>query len=223
MKKGKDGIYNRYVKRILDITVSLAAILILSPLLLVLTVAGAIAMRGNPFFVQERPGKIDPGTGREKIFKLVKYRTMSNQKDSSGKLLPDGKRLNGYGLFLRKTSLDELPELFGVLAGHLSLVGPRPLLTEYLPYYTAAERERHTVRPGLTGWAQVNGRNMVEWTKRFALDIDYVRKISFPLDMKILFLTAKKVLSKSDIAEDTSVTEGNFAEIRKSQMGSIAK
>jgi lipopolysaccharide/colanic/teichoic acid biosynthesis glycosyltransferase len=194
----------------------LIALIVLSPLLLILCIVGAIAMRGNPLFRQLRPGKKGKD-GKEKIFKLIKFRTMSNAKDENGKLLPDSKRLNKYGKFLRSTSLDELPELWNILVGDMSIVGPRPLLVEYLPYYTEDERKRHDVRPGLTGLAQVSGRNNVEWERRFQLDVEYVRNISFINDIKIVLLTIKKVLGKSDVSKDTSKSEGNFAEIRKKQ------
>lgn len=208
--------YAKFFKRFLDFSLSLIALIVLSPLLLILCIVGAIAMRGNPLFRQLRPGKKGKD-GKEKIFKLIKFRTMSNAKDENGKLLPDNKRLNKYGKFLRSTSLDELPELWNILVGDMSIVGPRPLLVEYLPYYTEDERKRHDVRPGLTGLAQVSGRNNVEWERRFQLDVEYVRNISFINDIKIVLLTIKKVLGKSDVSKDTSKTEGNFAEIRKKQ------
>ena len=152
-------------------------------------------MKGNPFFTQLRPGK------NEKIFKLIKFRTMSNARDKDGKLLPDNIRLNKYGKLLRSTSLDELPELINILIGDMSIVGPRPLLVEYLPYYTEEEKHRHDVRPGLTGLAQVNGRNFVEWDKRLAYDIQYVNELSFVNDIKIIFSTVGKVLKRSGVAE----------------------
>lgn len=210
--------YKQFFKRFYDVVLSGIALIALSPLLLILTIVGAIAMHGNPFFVQPRPGKIDPKTGEERIFPLVKFRTMSNKKDSDGNLLPDSVRLNKYGKFLRRTSLDELPELFSIFIGDLAIIGPRPLLIEYLPWYTETERHRHDVRPGLTGWAQVHGRNSVDWDTRFALDVEYVNNLTFSLDVKIFFATIKKVLNRSDIAEDTRATEGNFAQIRKAQM-----
>lgn len=172
---------------------------------------------GNPFFLQKRPGKKDKN-GRERIFHLVKFRTMNNKRDQSGALLPDSQRLTKYGLFLRKTSLDELPELFNILCGSLSICGPRPLLITYLPYFTDEERCRHDVRPGLTGWAQVHGRNSVSWERRFRYDIEYVDNVSFKMDMKILWMTVLSVLSAANIAEDTRITEGNFAEIRQAQI-----
>lgn len=195
MKKGKDGFYNKYIKRILDFTLSLTALIVLSPLLMVLTVIGSVAMKGNPFFAQERPGK------DEKIFKLIKFRTMTNEKDADGKLLPDEKRLVKYGKFLRSTSLDELPELISIVKGDMSIVGPRPLLVEYLPYYTEAERHRHDVRPGLTGLAQVSGRNYLGWNDRLAMDIEYVESISLINDIKLIAVTMIKVIRRSDVAE----------------------
>ena len=153
--------YEKYLKRIIDFSLSLMALIVLSPVLLILIVLGMVFMRGNPFFVQKRPGK------NEKIISLLKFRTMTNEKDEEGKLLPDEIRLVSYGKFLRSTSLDELPSLINILIGDLSIIGPRPLLVEYLPWYTETEKHRHDVRPGLTGWAQVNGRNNVSWDRRF--------------------------------------------------------
>ena len=208
--------YAKGFKRLMDFVLSVTALIVLSPVLLILTVVGAIAMKGNPFFFQPRPGKKGKD-GKEKIFKLIKFRTMSNAKDKDGNLLPDDQRLGKYGALLRSTSLDELPELINIAVGNMSIVGPRPLLVEYLPYYTEEERHRHDVRPGLTGWAQVNGRNTVDWETRFRLDVEYVRGISLKMDIKIIFLTVKKVLCRSDISEDTRVTEGNFAQLRRAQ------
>lgn len=203
--------YEKLFKRILDFILSLIGLIVLSPIFLILIILGFIFMKGNPFFTQKRPGK------KEKIFNLIKFRTMDNRRDIDGKLLPDNLRLNSYGKFLRKTSLDELPEIINILKGDMSIIGPRPLLIEYLPWYNEEEKHRHDVRPGLTGWAQVNGRNCIEWNKRFQLDIEYVNTISFKLDVKIFLMTIQKVLSKSDIAENTNSVEGNFAEIRKKQ------
>ena len=199
--------YAKFFKRLMDFTLSLMALLFLLPILVILAIIGAITMQGNPFFTQQRPGRIDKKTGKEKIFKLIKFRTMSNAKDKDGNLLPDAVRLNKYGQLLRKTSLDELPELFNILKGDMAIVGPRPLLVRYLPYYTEEERKRHNVRPGLTGWAQVNGRNFITWEETFALDVYYVNNISFKLDVKILFLTVKKVISRADITDATQGTE----------------
>ncbi|MCQ2387504.1 MAG: sugar transferase [Clostridia bacterium] len=209
--------YKLFFKRFYDILFSGLAILILSPLYILLIIVGAIKMKGNPFFCQLRPGKINKKTGKEKIFKLIKFRTMTCEKDSEGNLLPDEKRLTKYGKFLRASSLDELLELFNIFIGNMSLIGPRPLLVEYLPYYTEEERHRHDIRPGLTGLAQVNGRNNIEWGKRFQFDVFYVKHISLWLDIKILLLTVKKVFLHSDIADDTRISEGNFANCRKEE------
>lgn len=208
--------YEKFIKRLMDFVLSFLALSVLSPILVLLMIIGAIAMGGNPFFVQPRPGKKDKN-GIEKIFRLIKFRTMSNKTDGNGNLLPDDVRLNNYGKFLRSTSLDELPELLNILLGDMSIVGPRPLLVEYLPWYTIEERRRHNVRPGLTGWAQVNGRNSVDWATRFRLDVAYVDHISFLMDIKIIFMTVKKVLFRSDVAQDTRMAEGNFAQIRREQ------
>ncbi len=204
----KAGFYERYVKRLLDILISGLTLLILSPLMIVLTIAGAIVMKGNPFFAQPRPGK------NEKIFKLIKFRTMTDSRDGSGNLLPDGQRLNGYGKFLRSTSLDELPELINILVGQMSVVGPRPLLVEYIPYYTEEERHRHDVLPGLTGLAQANGRNCISWEQKFAYDLEYVSKISFGMDVSIVARTFKKVITHDGVVADTDMAEGNLAKIR---------
>ena len=204
--------YAKLFKRVIDLILSLCALIVLSPLYLILIILGAIFMKGNPFFVQRRPGK------NERIISLIKFRTMTNERNDKGELLPDEKRLVPYGKFLRFTSLDELPSFLNIFVGDLAIIGPRPLLIEYLPWYTETERHRHDVRPGLTGWAQVHGRNSVDWDTRFALDVEYVNNLTFLLDVKIFFATIKKVLSRSDIAEDTRATEGNFAQIRKAQM-----
>ena len=196
--------YAKYVKRPLDFVLSLTALIVLSPLLLVLTIVGAIAMKGDPFFVQERPGK------GEKIFRLVKFRTMNNKKDKSGKLLPDEKRLTAYGKWLRSTSLDELPELFNILKGDMSIVGPRPLLVRYLKRYNSEQHRRHEVRPGLTGLAQVNGRNGISWEEKFKYDLEYVDSISFIGDWDIIIRTVKKVLKHEGISSETSDTMEEF-------------
>lgn len=202
--------YAKVFKRLIDFTASFFALIILSPILLILSVIGAITMKGNPFFTQLRPGKISKKTGQEKIFKLVKFRTMSNAKDREGNLLPDDVRLNKYGRFLRSTSLDELPELWNILKGDMSIVGPRPLLVKYIPRYTAEQRRRHTVRPGLTGLAQISGRNAIFWEDKFALDVKYVNKITFFGDVKIIFGTVKAVLCRDGINSDTSATMEEF-------------
>ena len=188
-------VYSKYIKRALDFIISLLALTVLSPLLLVLTLVGAVKMRGNPFFVQERPGR----NGR--VFRLIKLRSMTNEK-KNGELLPDEERLTGYGRFLRRTSLDELPELLNILVGHMSIVGPRPLLVKYLPLYNEHQARRHEVRPGLTGWAQVNGRNNISWTKKFEYDVYYVDHIGPMMDGKVFFTTIKKVLLRKDINQE---------------------
>lgn len=195
------GPYEKYFKRPIDFLCGLAAVVVFSWLYLILIIFGAIFMRGNPFFTQERPGK------DEKIFKLIKFRTMTNAKDNEGNLLPDSQRNSAYGNFLRKTSLDELPELFNIIKGDMSIIGPRPLLVRYLPYYTEEEHRRHDVRPGLTGWAQVNGRNFITWDETFELDLYYVDHLSFLFDVKTVLLTIKKVLSHADITDATQGTE----------------
>lgn len=210
--------YEKFFKRVIDFILSFLILAVLSPVMLVLIIVGAVAMKGNPFFTQKRPGKIDKKTGEEKIFKLIKFRTMSNKKDKNGNLLPDEQRLNGYGRFLRSTSLDELPELWNILKGDMSLVGPRPLLISYIPYYTQTERMRHNVRPGLTGLAQVNGRNFVSWDNRLAYDVQYVENITFFVDVKIIFMTAFQFVKKQDVAVDTNKVEPNFAAERQAKM-----
>ena len=202
--------YRKFFKRFLDIVLSFLALLILLPVLLVLTVVGWIAMKGNPFFVQPRPGKINRKTGEEKIFNLVKFRTMTCEKDKDGKLLPDDKRLTKYGKMLRSTSLDELPELWNILKGDMSIVGPRPLLVKYIPLYNEEQRHRHDVRPGLTGLAQINGRNAINWEEKFRLDVTYARRITFIGDVKILFCTVKAVLKRDGISSETSATMEEF-------------
>lgn len=196
--------YAKYFKRLLDFVLSLVAIIVLSPVLLILTVLGAIKMKGNPFFTQQRPGK------NERIFKLIKFRTMTCEKDAQGNLLPDDKRLTRYGKILRSTSLDELPELFNILIGDMSIVGPRPLLVKYLPRYNAEQRHRHDVRPGLTGYAQVNGRNAITWEEKFKLDVEYVRNITFKGDVMIIWKTAMAVLKREGISSETSATMEEF-------------
>ena len=203
--------YKRYIKRIMDFVLSLLALIVLSPILLILTAVGAIAMGGNPFFTQLRPGK------DERIFKLIKFRSMSNKKDAQGNLLPDDQRLNKYGRILRSTSLDELPELINILKGDMSIVGPRPLLVEYLPYYTERERHRHDLRPGLTGWAQINGRNATGWDERLQQDVDYVERCSFFFDCKIIWLTVAKVIKRSDVLVGSQISQGRLDHAREKQ------
>ena len=196
--------YAKYIKRLLDIFLSLFALAVLSPFLLILTLVGAAVMRGNPFFMQLRPGK------NEKIFKLIKFRTMTAARDGEGNLLPDEKRLTAYGKFLRATSLDELPELFNIFVGHMSIIGPRPLLVQYLPRYNDFQRRRHEVRPGLSGLAQVNGRNTVSWEERFAYDVAYVDSITFLGDVKIVWRTVINVLKREGISEEGQATMTEF-------------
>lgn len=196
--------YTKYIKRILDFVLSLMALIVLSPLLAILIILGAVFMRGNPFFTQARPGK------NEKIFKLIKFRTMDNRKDKDGKLLPDDVRLNKYGRILRSASLDELPELINILIGNMSIVGPRPLLVKYLPRYNEEQRHRHDVRPGLTGYAQAHGRNAVTWEEKFKMDVWYTRNISFITDVKVIIDTVKVVLKRDGISSDTSATMEEF-------------
>ncbi len=201
--------YKPFFKRLYDFLLSFLALIILSPLLVLLAVIGAIAMKGNPFFTQERPGKKDR-QGKERIFKLIKFRTMSNAKDKDGNLLSDEKRLNKYGKFLRSTSLDELGELINILKGDMSIVGPRPLLVKYLPLYSEEQRRRHDVRPGLTGYAQAHGRNALSWADKFKYDVYYVDHVSFFGDIGILFKTVFAVLKREGISSSTSATMEEF-------------
>lgn len=212
MKKGKDGIYARYIKRILDVVLALTALVLFSWLYAILAALVRVKLGSPVLFTQERPGR------DEKIFKLYKFRSMKDARDQNGDLLPDDERLTSFGRKLRSTSLDELPELFNILRGEMSLVGPRPLLVEYLPFYTEEERLRHTVRPGLTGLAQVSGRNFIAWDARLAKDVEYVNHLSFALDVRIFFLTIRQVLARSDVADNTGETEGNLAELRREAM-----
>lgn len=196
--------YRNFVKRILDIIISGIALLCLCPIILVLIAILMIANRYSAFFVQERPGKDG------KIFKLVKFKTMTDKTDSNGNLLPDDKRLTKIGAFIRSTSLDELPQLWNVLKGDMSLIGPRPLLIQYLPLYSSEQARRHEVKPGITGWAQINGRNAITWKQKFEYDVWYVDNISFALDLKILWLTFKKVVARENINSTTSATMEYF-------------
>ncbi len=198
--------YAKFFKRFFDFILSLMAIIVLSPLLIILTAVGAVAMKGNPFFVQLRPGRISKKTGKEKIFKLVKFRTMSNEKDKNGKLLPDKVRLNKYGQFLRRTSLDELPELFNILNGNMAIVGPRPQLVRDMVFMTDEQRMRHNVRQGLTGLAQVSGRNAISWENKLAIDLIYTHNITLWNDLKIILKTVRKVFICEGITEDDEAT-----------------
>ncbi|MGN0300437.1 MAG: sugar transferase [Lachnospiraceae bacterium] len=201
-------IYSKYIKRLLDILISLTFIVLFSWLYLILVILVRIKLGSPVLFCQERPGY------NEKIFKLYKFRTMTDKRDEKGNLLPDSERLTKFGSMLRSTSLDELPEMFNILKGDMSLIGPRPLLVEYLPYYTEEERLRHSVRPGLTGLAQVSGRNYLAWDKRLARDVEYVNHISFIMDVRIIIKTIMVVLKKDDIAIDTNIVEGNLCDER---------
>jgi lipopolysaccharide/colanic/teichoic acid biosynthesis glycosyltransferase len=196
--------YKNFFKRIVDFILSFIGLLMLSPILVIVTMLLVIANNGKPFFFQTRPGK------NEKLFSILKFKTMTDAKDSSGNLLPDAERMTKLGSFVRKTSIDELPQLLNVLKGDMSLIGPRPLLPEYLLLYNTEQRKRHIVRPGITGWAQVNGRNAISWQQKFKLDVFYVENLSFMLDLKIVFLTVKKVLIKEGISSETSSTMEKF-------------
>ncbi|MBE0069600.1 sugar transferase [Thermoanaerobacterium thermosaccharolyticum] len=200
----KSGLYRRYFKRPMDFILSLIAIIVLSPVLLTVAILVRIKLGRPVIFKQKRPGL------HEKIFTLYKFRTMTDERDENGQLLPDSVRLTKFGKLLRSTSLDELPELFNILKGDMSIVGPRPLLVQYLPLYDEHQKRRHEVRPGLTGWAQVNGRNAISWEDKFNLDVFYVDNISFILDWKVIFLTIKKVFAREGINHEGEVTMGYF-------------
>lgn len=196
--------YQNYFKRLFDFLIALIALLLLSPVFLLVTFGLFFANNGTPFFLQTRPGK------DEKLFRIVKFKTMNDKKDSEGNLLTDAERLTTIGRFVRKTSLDELPQLFNVLKGDMSLIGPRPLLVQYLPLYNAEQKQRHNVRPGITGWAQVNGRNAISWEQKFAYDVWYVDNCSFLLDIKIVVLTLKKVFVREGISQEGHATMETF-------------
>lgn len=199
--------YARFFKRAIDFVLSLMAISVLSPVFVILAIIGAVMMQGNPFFCQKRPGK------NGKIFKLIKFRTMSNAKDGDGNLLPDEKRLNGYGKFLRSTSLDELPELINILVGDMSIVGPRPQLVRDMTFMTDEQKRRHDVRPGLTGLAQVNGRNNITWEQKFEYDLEYIDSgITLIGDIKIIFKTVGKVLKRSDTVREGTASDIDFGD-----------
>ncbi len=195
-------IYIVFIKPLGDFIISLVALLILSPLLLIATILLLLANKGNPFFIQKRPGI------KGEIFNIVKFKTMTDEKDSIGNLLPDSQRLTSIGKFIRKTSLDEIPQLWNVLIGDMSIIGPRPLLPQYMSIYTPHQYKRHELKPGITGWAQVNGRNAISWTQKFEYDVWYVQNVSFLVDMEILFKTVQKVLVSEGInAENMATTE----------------
>lgn len=197
-------LYRSFLKRVIDLIVSGIAFCLLLPLFIVITALLFIANQGSPFFVQARPGK------NERIFRLVKFKTMNDKKDAAGNLLPDGERLTGIGKFIRKTSLDEIPQLINVIKGEMSLIGPRPLLVEYLPLYNDTQKQRHNVRPGITGWAQVNGRNAIGWKEKFELDVWYVDHVSFPLDCKIVLMTLMKVVKSEGVSQQGHATMPKF-------------
>jgi lipopolysaccharide/colanic/teichoic acid biosynthesis glycosyltransferase len=197
-------VYKTFLKRLLDSILSFVGLLLLSPILLLVTLFLAIANNGKPFFFQLRPGK------NEKLFKIIKFKTMNDKKDAAGNLLDDKERLTAIGNFVRKTSLDEIPQLINVLKGDMSLIGPRPLLPEYLPLYSNEQKKRHLVKPGITGWAQVNGRNAISWQQKFEYDVWYVNHLSFKLDLQILLRTFKKVIQSKDINAGTTITMNRF-------------
>ncbi len=196
--------YRSFIKRSLDFGASLLMLILISPIFVLLIIFLAFANGGKPFFIQRRPGK------NEKIFNIVKFKTMNDKKDKEGNLLPDVDRITKVGTFVRKTSLDEIPQLLNVLIGDMSLIGPRPLIIEYLPIYNNTQKKRHNVRPGITGWAQVNGRNSITWKKKFEYDVWYVEHCSFLLDLKILGLTLKKVIYKEDVNLSEELTSEYF-------------
>ena len=211
MFKGKNGIYNRYFKRMIDIICALLALGVFWWLYIIVAILVRVQLGSPIIFKQARPGKIDPMTGKETIFYLYKFRTMTDARDINGLPLPDDVRLTKFGRLLRSTSLDELPEVINILKGDMSVIGPRPLLVEYLPYYTELEHHRHDVRPGLSGWAQINGRNAIDsWEQRFEYDLEYVDKISFLFDLKVIFLTVAKVLKRSDIQVGSQIKVGRL-------------
>ncbi len=203
--------YKRFIKRGLDFLTSSLVLLFLSPLLGLIALLLAIAQKGNVFFIQERPGK------NANIFKIIKFKTMTDDKDAEGQLLPDEKRLTNIGKFVRSTSIDELPQLINVVKGDMAIVGPRPLLVKYLPLYNDFQSKRHDVRPGITGWAQVNGRNAISWEKKFELDVWYTQNLSFLLDLKIILLTIKKVFWREGISAATSATMETFTGNKKNE------
>lgn len=201
--------YSIFIKRILDFSISLIGLIIISPLFILITILLYFTNRGKPFFVQERVGK------GEQIFRIIKFKTMNDKTDKNGNLLPDTQRLTFFGSFIRKTSLDEIPQLINILKGEMSLIGPRPLLVRYQPYYTKPERNRHSVNPGITGLAQISGRNNLNWEDRFKIDLEYVNNISFLLDLKIIIKTIQKVITSKDIVVDPSSTLQDLDEYRR--------
>ena len=218
MSMKNNMIYGRFIKRLLDIILSLLILILFCWLYIIVAILVRIKLGSPVFFRQKRPGY------KEKIFGIYKFRTMTDKRDENGNLLPDKDRLTGFGKILRKTSLDEIPELFNILKGEMSFIGPRPLLPEYLPYYTDKEKLRHTVRPGLTGLAQASGRNLVDWDTRLAYDVEYVENLSFKMDVLVIVKTIKTVFGHSEqVAEDTNAAEGNFAQIRQERLEKTGK
>lgn len=196
--------YKNFLKRLIDFILAFLGLLILSPIFIIVTIGLYFANDGKPFFFQARPGL------NEKIFNIIKFKTMNDKKDAQGNLLPDAERLTPIGQFVRKTSLDELPQLINVLKGDMAIIGPRPLLPQYLPLYSETQKRRHNVRPGITGWAQVNGRNAISWSKKFELDVWYVDHVSFATDCKVFFTTFKKVFKSEGINQDGQATAEAF-------------
>lgn len=221
-KRKPYGLYEKCIKRPLDCILATCALIVLSPVMLVTAILVRMKLGHPVLFSQDRPGRIDPVTGKEKIFKLYKFRTMTDERDENGELLPDEVRLTSFGKILRSTSLDELPELFNIIKGDMAVVGPRPLLVKYLPYYTEEQHKRHNVRPGLTGYAQVHGRNMVNWDEKFAMDVEYGNRITFIDDLKIILETVGKVFKREGISSETSVTMEDFREYCRS-IGRVPK
>lgn len=213
-----NNMYSKYIKRILDIILSLVILILFCWLYLIVAILVRVKLGSPILFKQQRPGY------KEKIFGIYKFRTMTDERDEDGNLLPDKDRLTKFGKLLRKTSLDEIPELFNILKGDMSFIGPRPLLPEYLPYYSDKEKIRHTVRPGLTGLAQASGRNLVDWDTRLSYDIEYVENLSFKMDILVIIKTIKTVFGHSEqVADDTNATEGNFAKIRQERLEKTGK
>ena len=207
-----DGAYARYMKRAIDVVLAVGALLVLSPVLLVLAVVGAVAMKGNPFFLQKRPGLVDVSSGRERVFTLIKFRTMTCEKDADGNLLPDDRRVTPYGRFLRDTSLDELPELLNILVGDMAVVGPRPQLVRDMVFMTDEQRLRHRVRPGLTGLAQVGGRSALLWENKLAIDLQYIQNVTFAEDWRIIWRTAKVVFGRTNGDPEVPVVSEDYGD-----------
>ncbi len=207
MVKAKRGPYALFFKRLIDIVASFSILILFSWLYAIIAILVKIKLGSPVLFKQDRPGRIDSGTGKERIFRLYKFRTMTDARDKNGELFPDSVRLTSFGSWLRQTSMDEIPEFFNILKGDMSIVGPRPLAVVYLPYYTKEERHRHDVKPGLTGWAQVNGRNSISWEDKFKYDLQYVEKINFLFDVRIILLTIKKVFIREGIGQGENQPE----------------